>query len=465
MFKSEYFSNSYRVMITNKQFHFIILLLEYLITFSAMITLYTIKFKIEFDENLPNQFFYAIFIQKINNLPEFVKILISSLILVIIIAYFLIYNKFVFEHKNIFNSIAINFFENFIFRLFIIVLFHILISIKGIPLLILIIVSIFDFFLIVNNFFMNHLYYFSPHFIVYPYDYFSSSMDIFHIIEKLFISIALQSSIKALNKFFFVFSFALQFMNLYYSVYILYNKSYYIMSNIFLDKVRFSLIAGSFINNIILVLLGNKNYLINTYLLISINVFFAVFLLVLIFFNPYSNVYFVTDNNIENLYFYYYIIDHLRNDSFLLEEKIRAHFNKCQKCNLCKNLKNYLAKKKCYKLVYKILYNKSGLLEHTTNELIHTVLIKGKEALKYNSFFLINLMYCYYINLKQKNYVLSLNLKLLFEIINAENKNILENHSLSTEQIMLINEFLSKADNLLNIMKIILTEPLIKEIS
>ena len=54
-------------------------------------------------------------------------------------------------------------------------------------------------------------------------------------------------------------------------------------------------------------------------------------------------------------------------------------------------------------------------------------------------------------------------MKLLFETINSENKNILENHSLSTEQIMLINEFLSKADNLLNIMKIILTEPLIKE--
>ena len=70
MFKSEYFSNSYRVMITNKQFHFIILLLEYLITFSAMITLYTIKFKIEFDENLPNQFFYAILVYYflINNL-------------------------------------------------------------------------------------------------------------------------------------------------------------------------------------------------------------------------------------------------------------------------------------------------------------------------------------------------------------------------------------------------------------
>ena len=81
---------------------------------------------------------------------------------------------------------------------------------------------------------------------------------------------------------------------------------------------------------------------------------------------------------------------------------------------MCKNLKAYLAKKKCYKKVYKILYNKIGVLEHTINELIHIVLIKGKEELKNNSFYLINLMYCYYINLNKKDYVLSLNLKLLF---------------------------------------------------
>ena len=191
-------------------------------------------------------------------------------------------------------------------------------------------------------------------------------------------------------------------MNLFYSVYILNYKSYYIMSNIFLDKIRFSLIATSVINNTILIVLSNKYYFVYTFLLISINILLGILLFILIFYNPYSAVYFLTDDNKGNLYFYFYIIDHLRNDSFLLEEKIRAHFNTCQRCNLCRNLKNYLVKKKCYKSVYKILYNKVGVLENTINELIYTVLIDGKEALKYNSFYLINLMYCYHININKK---------------------------------------------------------------
>ena len=463
MFKSEYFSNSYRVMITNKLFHFIILLLEYLITFSVQVTLYTINFKINFEDDMTIQYFYATFIQRIYNLPEYIKILITCIILILFYAYFIIYNRFAFENKNVFNIIIINLFENFFFRLFFIIILNILLSIKHMVLLVMIIISIPALFLIMNNFFLNHLSYFSPHFISYPYDYFSSSSDLFLIVEKIFISIALQSSKKTLNEFLFYCSFILQIMNLFYSVYILNYKSYYIMSNILLDKIRFSLTASSVINNIILIVLSNKYYLVYTFLLISINIFLGILLFILIFYNPYSAVYFLTDDNIGNLYFYFYIIDHLRNDSFLLEEKIRAHFNTCQRCNLCKNLKNYLAKKKCYKLVYKILYNKVGVLENTINELIYTVLIDGKEALKYNSFYLINLMYCYYININKKNYVLSLNLKLLFEIINSENKNILENHSLSTEQILLINEFLSKASNLLNTMKLILTETLIKE--
>ena len=66
MFNSEYFSNCYQSMITNKFLHFIILILEYFITFLSQITLFTLKFNFEFDEGIPNGFFYAIFIQKIN---------------------------------------------------------------------------------------------------------------------------------------------------------------------------------------------------------------------------------------------------------------------------------------------------------------------------------------------------------------------------------------------------------------
>ena len=463
MFKSEYFSNSYRVMIKNKSFHFIILLLEYLITFSAQITLYTIKFKINSQEVIQNKYFYAILIQRINNLSEYIKSLITSITLVLIFAYFIIYNRFAFERKHIFNFIVINLFEIFIFRLFFIIILNILLSIKHFILFIIIIISIPAIFLIMKNFYLNHLYFFSPHFIIYPYDYFSSANDLFHIVEKIFISIAFHSSIKALNAFLFYCCCILQIVNLIYSAYILNYKSYYIMSNIFLDKVRFSLTTAKVINAFILIILSSGCYSGDTFIFISINIFLMVLILVLIFYNPYSKVYFSTDDNLGNLYFYFYIIDHLRNNSFLLEEKILAHFNICQKCNLCKNLKNYLAKKKCYKFIYKILYNKVSVLGNIINELIFSILINDKEALKHNSFYLINLMYCYYININRKNFVLSLNLKLFFEIINSENKNILENHSLSTEQIMLINEFLSKADNLLNSMELILTENIIKE--
>ena len=463
MFKSEYFSNSYKSLITNKPFHFLVLLLEYILTLISQVTLFVIKFNFKMDEDIPSGFFYAIFIQKLNKLPEYVKLLIVIIAFISIFVYFFIYNKYFFEYKCIFNIIAINIFEIIIFRLAFLILLHIVLAIEGIPGIVINIILIPILGLIIHNFIFVHLYYYSPHFITYPYDFYSSMTDVFHIIEKISISIALQSTIKNFNHLLYIGSFILQIGCFMLSIFILYYKSYYFMNNIFLSKVRLSFVIGTLLNNLILLLLGNKNYILYSFLLIVVNVYLGVFLLVLIFINPYSFAYFVTDEYKQNLYFYYFIIDHLKNDSFLLEEKIREHFNRCQKCNLCINLKNYLAKKKCYKNVYKILYNKVGVLEHTINELIHIMLIKGKEELKNNSFYLINLMYCYYINLNKKDYVLSLNLKLLFEIINSENKNILENHQLSTEQIFLINDFLSKADKILDTIKLVLTETLIKE--
>ena len=60
------------------------------------------------------------------------------------------------------------------------------------------------------------------------------------------------------------------------------------------------------------------------------------------------------------------------------------------------------------------------------NELIHALLTDGKESLKNNSYYIINILYCYYLQLNINNYIISINLKLLYEIINEENKNILK---------------------------------------
>ena len=463
MWKDEYFSNSYRALITNKYYHFVFTLLEYYLTIIAQIDLFHNNFNFSIKEEIPSERFYIIFIQKTNELPEYCKLIIIIIIFVFIFIYFLVYTKFSFENKNLFNIILINLFENFLFRYLLIIILHILLAIKGEIGIIMIILSIPIISLIIRNFVYNHLHYFSPHFIIYPYDYYSSINDIFHIVEKICISISLQSSIKPFNEFFYIFSFVLQICNLIFSVYILYFRSFWIMSNIFLNKMRFSIIVVSVVNNLILLFFGHKNYMIYTHIFISINILILLLVLVQVFYNPFSKCYFLTNENIENIYFYYYIIDYLRNDNFLLEEKLREHFIKCQRCNMCKNLNSFLEKKKCYKKVYKIIFSKSNVLEITINEIIHNYLINGKESLKNNSFYLINLLYCYYLNINKKNYVLSLNLKLLFEIINLENKNILENHLLSGEQIALINEFLSKAENGLDIIKLALTEISVKE--
>ena len=103
-----------------------------------------------------------------------------------------------------------------------------------------------------------------------------------------------------------------------------------------------------------------------------------------------------------------------------------------------------------YKKLYYIIYKDCSPLSVMMNGLIHDILINGKESLKNNSYFIINILYCHYLQLNKKNYIISINLKLLYEIINEENKNIFEVHILSSQQIILINEFLSKADNILN---------------
>ena len=96
------------------------------------------------------------------------------------------------------------------------------------------------------------------------------------------------------------------------------------------------------------------------------------------------------------------------------------------------------------------------------NEMIYALLTKGKNSLKNNSYYLISIIYCYYIYYNKKNYCLSRNLKVIYEIINEENINILENHLLSTKQILLINEFLNKADNILDTMYEIFEQKLFK---
>ena len=449
--ENEYFLNSYKNIITNKFFHLIIILLEYIFTIIVQIAIFIRQFDSKCKAYISNIYFLLIMAKIVNQMNNYIKIAILLLIFIFIPIYYYIFNRFSLKNYNLLNSLVINIFEIFIFRLFFILICHYLFSLENnIISLVFIIISILIITVIIHSFYMNHLYYFTPHFMTYPYDYYSSLNDIFHLFQKYFICLSLQNFNTNLNKFIFIIVFLLQMISLFYSVYIFIFKSYYIMSNIFLDKARFSFNLSTALINLIMIVLGVNNLKGVSFLILCLNIYIICFIIIQIFYNPYTFVYFGTDENVDNIYFYFYIIDHIKNQDFILEEKIEKHISSCRCCDLCLKVKKILRSKFDSKKVFKVLYKNNCAYSKLMNEIIHSLLINGKQSLKNNSYFLINIIFCYFIYYNKKEYILSSNMKILYELINEENINIQENHSLSTEQIFLLNEFLNKSNKILN---------------
>ena len=458
--KNEYFSNCYKGIISNKIFLLIVFFIEYLLTLLFQLINYLRQFSNENEEAIISRKYNIFYNRIINSLHNSIKLIIVIIIFALIIIYYIVFSKYSFKEKHILK-IIINIFEIFIFRVFFIFICHLIFSTNEIILLFSILLSIPILTLNIMNFLTNHLYYFTPKIMIYPFDYFTSINDIFHIFEKLLICISLQSTLKSFNQLLYIIVLVLQLIILFFSFYILKFKSYIIMNNIFLNKARFSFNLSIILINFIIVILGKSLLKNSIFFLLCANIFVIFFIITQNFYNPYKYMIFDNDENIENIYYYFFIIDQKKNESFILEEKLENHYIRCGKCNLCKKLKKYLTNCSNYRKLYKILYKDANILSKIMNELIHTMLISGKESFKNNSYYIINIIYCYYIHLNKKNIVLSSNLRILYDIINEENKNILENHILSTQQLFLINEFLSKADNILTQMQEILVENIV----
>ena len=462
MNKNEYYSNSYRVIISNKYLHSILSLFEYLLTLTAQLIVYNTNYSLKNSNQIDYFNFHLSLINILNSIPTFSSLIIIIIFYLSIPIYYFIYNKYIFKQVGLFNKIIINIFEMLFFRLFFIILCHIIFLLEGTLSFIFILLSIPVFLILIINIFNNHLYYFSPHFEVYPYDYYSSYIDIIHIIVKALISISLHSSNNTLNEFLFILVFLLQIFCFLFSLYVMKFKSFFFMNNTFMNKSRFSFILSNLLIILLIMIRGKNNGNRTTFAFIIFNIYIISFLIIQLFYNPYKYVFFGNNDNINNIYFYFFIIDHNKNEGFILEQKLEEHYSLCSTCELCYNLKYYLMNKVDYKKIYKILYKDNGILSKIINEIIYVLLANGKTSLKNNSYYLISIIYCYYIYYNKKNYCLSRNLKVIYEIINEENTNILENHLLSIKQISLINEFLTKADNILDTIQEILIEKLFK---
>ena len=254
---NEYFSNCYKNIITNKFYLFIMTVLEYLLAIIIHIIIFIRQYDSNYGDNFSKLHFHLIIVKIINITPNYIKIFILAFIFILIPIYYYLFSKYSLKKYKLLSLILKNIFEIFIFRFFFIIICHILFSIKNnVILIIFFIISIPTISIIIHSFSMNHLYYFSPHFFAYPYDYFSSFTDVFHLIQKYIICIPLQSSNINLNQFLFIIVLIMQKICSLFTAYILYFKSYYIMSNIFLNKVRFSSNLSLALINIIMILLG-----------------------------------------------------------------------------------------------------------------------------------------------------------------------------------------------------------------
>ena len=447
---AHYLSISYKTLINNKIIHSFFFAVEIFILFSQILEIYVYDFNLSHIKENINLNFYTILLNKLKKLPYHIVGIIYFVVIIIILINSYILNN----HRlkvNIIVKIMINLSEIFFYRILALFLFNYLFITKGIYFIVNVILSIFYGITLFYNFQKNHLFIFFPKIIIYPYDTFSMIIDFHFLFIKIFLSISRMASNSNISEFFFIISILISFILFFYLTYIMLYKSYYLMNNHSLNKFKYSLVLSLCIS-IILIFIGQKSDIFNIFVVFShFNIIIVSVLLIHNFYNPYIFAKFDKDDNIENIFYYFFILDRNKNDYLLLEEKIEEHLSKCTTCNLCKKYKNIKINKNEEIDLYKIISNSNNPVLNLINILIRGIKKNGKKSIQNNSFILINMIfiYCKAINENENNIVL--NSELLFDVINSENQSFLEQHKISLKNLKYTNEFFINAKKIIEL--------------
>ena len=446
---THYLSLSYKALISHRIVHYILFLLEIYILLMQILEIYYYDF-ISYKSNDFKAFsFITIFLLTINKLPNPIKLTIYILIIIIVIINYCILNTIRLK-INFFLKVMINITELLFYRLislFILNYFFIFIETN---LYINIIFFVLYILVLMLNFYKNHLFIFFPNLINYPYDIFSMIIDLHLLIVKIFLSISAMISNKYISKFCFIISIFIIFVLFFYLSYLMKNKSYYLMNNCNLNIIKYSTLFATCIMIIIMLIIGKKDIFNLYYDICFGNILIICILFIFCLYDPYQFSKIDKDDNKENAYYYFFILDNDKNKNFLLEEKIEEHISKCNKCNLCKKYNNYKNLNKNEFDLYHVIFNGKDLSLNLINNILRGIKKNGKSSFINNSYYLINLTYIYCMAIKDKNYNYMLNTELLYEIINSENSQFLEEYKISLNQIKYTNKFLIKAKKIIH---------------
>ena len=454
---NHYLSISNKVLIKNNIIISFFYLLELSTIYLQIIEIYYYQFNAS---NLDNINYFSPFIYlyiELNKISDFIKSSLYLIIIIIIVLNSIILNNFRLK-INFFIQIMINLSELLFYRTLSLFFFNYLFIQKVIFLVINFIFTILYIIILFSNFIYNHLSLFIPNITSYPFDTFSMIIDLHFIIIKLSISISRMTLNTYISEFFFIISILIIYILCIYLSYLLIYKSYYLMNNHSLNKIRYSLLLSLSILIIFLFIIDRTNINNIFYIICNFNLIIIFVSFINYFYNPYKFVVFGKDDNIENIYFYFFIFDRDKNSNLLLEEKIEEHLSKCNKCNLCKKYKNIQMENNKELDLYTIISNSKNPIFSLMNKLIRDLKKNGKKSFVNNTYVLINLIHIYCTAINQKNYNIMLNIELIFDIINSANELFLEQYEISLSQIKYTNSFINKAKQILELINKIFDE-------
>ena len=455
---THYLSISYRALITNKIVHYILFILEIYLILMQVLEIYFNDFKSFKKGDISYFTTFTQLILLINKIPIEIKFIIYIVVII-----FLIINGYILNNFNIKESkyitIIINLTELLFYRLLSLFIFNYLFSFEKIYFLISVIITIPYTFQLVFSYSINHLFFFFPNLIEYPYDNFSMLIDLHLLGIKILLSISAMNLNDKISKFFFMLSIIILLILLFYLTYIMLYKSYYLMNNCNLNRVRYSLIL-TFCLIIFFILIIRAKEINNIYCFICyINILLLCLFFICCFYDPYRFSIFYDDSNSDNAYFYFFILNRNKNKYLLIEEKIEEHISRCNTCNLCKKYDIFKNEKESEEIdLYYVIYNGKNIILNLMNEILRGIKKSGKKCFVNNSYYIINIIYIYCLAINQKKYNIILNIELLFVIINIENSHFLEEYNICLSRIKYTNNFLIKAKNLIDFFYQILEE-------
>jgi len=237
--QDNYFINSYKILTRIKFIHIFFAIIEIFLNIFLELEIILRGFKTENIAKINTGLNYVSFItNNFRRINKLIRLIIMVLLILLVDSLYLLIKLKKFKLSHMYIKIIVNFKEIIYFRAFALIIFNLFFTLKGEHSLIGCFFFIPQLLIIFRNFLYNHLYFFVPDFIDYPYDEFSSLFDIVLFTIKLLLSISSTSNIPGFGKLCFHILFSEQIFFCFYFLYKLKNHSYLFMKNSILNRTK-----------------------------------------------------------------------------------------------------------------------------------------------------------------------------------------------------------------------------------